>query len=320
MLRGRLLDRSSTSVGWCATGPKVSRGAARAGVSLSSRGYVGRHSAPSHRRRDAPPGASHAPSKATYGGSHTPSPLQGEHAVVLGASMSGILAARVLADYFDQVTVVERDRPPVEGQPRRGVPQARHAHILLARGGQIIDELFPGFGRELVEAGAPYAEGLDQLHLEVNGHVFFHDPDDERSRRPDVEGMLVQPSRPFLDAALLRRIRVTGARIGPPVTPLPSSARCRQTLSSVRPGAAGGRPHGWSPWGTRRLRRRSSWSASSTSRGGFASPRAAWTSSAACWWVAQFSPDSLRRLASDRRHHRRRTTVSTGRLLGSDRA
>lgn len=142
------------------------------------------------------------------GDSRTPSSsVHGEHAVVLGASMSGLLAARVLSDYFDQVTVVERDRLPEEGRPRRGVPQARHAHLLLARGGQIIDELFPDFQRELVEAGVPYAEGLDQFHLEVNGHVFFHDPDDERSRRPEVEGVLLQPSRPFLDAALLRRIR-----------------------------------------------------------------------------------------------------------------
>jgi 2-polyprenyl-6-methoxyphenol hydroxylase-like FAD-dependent oxidoreductase len=51
----------------------------------------------------------------------------GEHAVVLGASMAGLLAARVLADFYETVTVVERDVLPDDPGQRRGVPQARHA-------------------------------------------------------------------------------------------------------------------------------------------------------------------------------------------------
>ena len=65
----------------------------------------------------------------------------GEHAVVLGGSMAGVLAARVLADFYERVTVVERDVLPDDPGQRRGVPQARHAHGLLARGSQILDEL-----------------------------------------------------------------------------------------------------------------------------------------------------------------------------------
>lgn len=49
----------------------------------------------------------------------------GGQAVVLGGSMSGLLAARVLADAYEQVTVVERDVLPEAGMPRKGVPQAR---------------------------------------------------------------------------------------------------------------------------------------------------------------------------------------------------
>ena len=79
----------------------------------------------------------------------------GEHAVVLGASMGGLLAARVLADFFGTVTVVERDMLPDDPATRRGVPQGRHVHILLARGAQILDEFFPGFLNELVARGAP---------------------------------------------------------------------------------------------------------------------------------------------------------------------
>jgi 2-polyprenyl-6-methoxyphenol hydroxylase-like FAD-dependent oxidoreductase len=78
-----------------------------------------------------------------------------EHALVIGGSVAGLLAARVLADHFDRVTVVERDHYPAGPEPRKGVPQARHVHILLLRGQQILEQLFPGLEAELAEAGAP---------------------------------------------------------------------------------------------------------------------------------------------------------------------
>ena len=64
----------------------------------------------------------------------------GDHAIVLGASMSGLLAAKVLSDFYRTVTVVDRDDLPDEPVNRRGIPQGRHVHALLGRGGQIIDE------------------------------------------------------------------------------------------------------------------------------------------------------------------------------------
>lgn len=78
----------------------------------------------------------------------------GEHAVVLGASVGGLLAARVLSDFYDRVTVVERDEPTDQPVARRGVPQSRQPHVLLARCGEIADELFPGLLDEMVAAGA----------------------------------------------------------------------------------------------------------------------------------------------------------------------
>ncbi len=69
------------------------------------------------------------------------------HAVVIGGSMAGLLAARVLSDRFERVTVVERDRYPEGFENRKGVPQARHAHALLPRGFMIMARLFPGLGR-----------------------------------------------------------------------------------------------------------------------------------------------------------------------------
>ena len=77
-----------------------------------------------------------------------------KHAIVIGGSMAGLLATRVLADHFKQVTLVERDAFPPEGEHRRGVPQGRHTHGLLAGGKQVVEQLFPGISQELIDGGA----------------------------------------------------------------------------------------------------------------------------------------------------------------------
>jgi 2-polyprenyl-6-methoxyphenol hydroxylase-like FAD-dependent oxidoreductase len=99
----------------------------------------------------------------------------GKRAVVLGASMAGLLAARVLADAYADVVVVDRDTVTGVTDARRGVPQGRHAHALLARGAQILEELFPGLTRELVEAGMPLLDmGEMQWCLEGQRLRNFH--------------------------------------------------------------------------------------------------------------------------------------------------
>jgi 2-polyprenyl-6-methoxyphenol hydroxylase-like FAD-dependent oxidoreductase len=80
--------------------------------------------------------------------------MRGRHAAVLGASIAGLLAARVLADAFERVTIVDRDPLPVDGDARRGVPQGRHIHVLLVAGQTIMESLVPGFTDELVRSGA----------------------------------------------------------------------------------------------------------------------------------------------------------------------
>ena len=72
----------------------------------------------------------------------------GNHAIVIGASIGGLLAARALADYYDEVTVLERDVLPNANEPRKGVPQGRHAHGLLARGREILDSGFLALRRK----------------------------------------------------------------------------------------------------------------------------------------------------------------------------
>ncbi|MBW4539460.1 MAG: monooxygenase [Myxacorys chilensis ATA2-1-KO14] len=76
------------------------------------------------------------------------------HAIVIGGSIAGLLAARVLSEQFDRVTIVDRDRLPLTAEPRRGVPQSVQPHVLLTRGYRILEELFPGIGEALHAAGA----------------------------------------------------------------------------------------------------------------------------------------------------------------------
>jgi 2-polyprenyl-6-methoxyphenol hydroxylase-like FAD-dependent oxidoreductase len=75
-------------------------------------------------------------------------------AIVVGASMAGMLAARVLADFFEQVTVLDRDALPEGAESRTGVPQAKHLHALLPRGRRILEGYFPGITADMQAAGA----------------------------------------------------------------------------------------------------------------------------------------------------------------------
>jgi 2-polyprenyl-6-methoxyphenol hydroxylase-like FAD-dependent oxidoreductase len=124
----------------------------------------------------------------------------GKHAVVLGASMGGLLAARVLADEFERVTVVERDRLSESAENRRGVPQGRHAHTLLPGGADVVDELFPGLLAELVvEDGATKLTDYTRLR-------FLPDGVHRLSPLVAVEP-IHQPSRPLLESAVRTRLR-----------------------------------------------------------------------------------------------------------------
>lgn len=90
--------------------------------------------------------------------------MVGKQAVVIGAGMGGLAAARALADHFDRVIVLERDALPSDLTPRAGTPQARHVHGLLSGGQQALAALFPGFEATLAKAGAvPLRVGLDIL-------------------------------------------------------------------------------------------------------------------------------------------------------------
>lgn len=128
----------------------------------------------------------------------------GEHAVVLGGSMAGLLAARVLSDFYDRVTVVERDALSDEPVARRGVPQSRQPHVLLARCGEIAEELFPGILDEMVAGGAHrWDDGdLSRIHATFNGHLLH-----QSGTIPDPRSLINHlASRPFIECHVRRRL------------------------------------------------------------------------------------------------------------------
>ena len=128
----------------------------------------------------------------------------GDHVVVLGASMGGLLAARVLAAAYQRVTVVERDLLPETAEHRRGVPQSRHAHLLVPRGAQLLDELFPGLLDDLRAGGAPVIRDLAELRFAPGGHPL-------RLEGRPAGFILCSASRPYLEAHVRTRVRALPA-------------------------------------------------------------------------------------------------------------
>jgi 2-polyprenyl-6-methoxyphenol hydroxylase-like FAD-dependent oxidoreductase len=129
----------------------------------------------------------------------------GEHAVILGASMGGLLAARVLSDFYDRITVVERDELTDQAVPRRGVPQSRQPHVLMSRCGEIVEELFPGLLDELVADGAHcWNDGdLSRFHVFFGGHLVTR-----TGSIPNPASLITHhASRPFIECHVRRRLR-----------------------------------------------------------------------------------------------------------------
>jgi 2-polyprenyl-6-methoxyphenol hydroxylase-like FAD-dependent oxidoreductase len=121
----------------------------------------------------------------------------GRHAIVIGASMGGLLATRALADYYDEVTLLERDELPEANEPRKGVPQGRHAHGLLARGREVLEQLFPGFSEEMVGQGAMFGDVVDEV-LWFNYGVYLDNAPSQ------LQGLLI--GRPMLENGVRRRV------------------------------------------------------------------------------------------------------------------
>ncbi|HEY1967031.1 MAG TPA: FAD-binding monooxygenase [Pseudonocardia sp.] len=121
----------------------------------------------------------------------------GRTAIVCGAGMAGLLSARVLSDFYDQVVIVERDELLDQPLPRRGVPQGGHGHTLLVGGQRILSELFPGFVEEMVAHGAPYVcYTSSRKRYQSNGWA----------PRPESDLWTLQCTRSHLEWGVRRRV------------------------------------------------------------------------------------------------------------------
>ena len=125
-----------------------------------------------------------------------PSPDR-NHAIVIGGSMAGLLAARVLSDHYHEVTVIERDRFPDGAEQRRGVPQGRHTHGLLASGRDVLESFFPGISEGLIRAGALSGDIMLNCRWFFEGACLAH-------AQSGLRGLAM--TRPFLEANVRERV------------------------------------------------------------------------------------------------------------------
>ena len=96
--------------------------------------------------------------------------IEDSSAVIIGGSITGLIAARILVEHFDRVIILERDRLPEQPEFRQGVPQSLHVHALLAKGKEILEQLFPGLSSELIGNGALETDvGADWRYLLTDG-------------------------------------------------------------------------------------------------------------------------------------------------------
>jgi 2-polyprenyl-6-methoxyphenol hydroxylase-like FAD-dependent oxidoreductase len=153
-------------------------------------------------------------------------------AVVLGGSIAGLLAARVLTEFHHEVVVVDRDEMTTTGLPRRGAPQGHHAHALLTRGKHNMESLFPGLTAELTASGVPIGD-VGHFRWYVNGQRIL----------PSSTGLFVLTVlRPVLEARLRARVAaLPGVRIlaGRDIVGVTSTAD-RRRITGVRLDGASG--------------------------------------------------------------------------------
>lgn len=158
-----------------------------------------------------------------------------DHAIVVGAGVSGLLTGAALAEHYQAVTILDRDTLPAEPAPRRGVPQGRHVHAFLARCLQSADRLLPGFTDELAAAGAAVVDLHRDTRIYVDGHCLH----------PATSGIAgVGISRMLFEHILRRRVsaspRIT-IRDGQGVAGLlttPDRSRVTGVRASERDGSA----------------------------------------------------------------------------------
>lgn len=117
-------------------------------------------------------------------------------AVVLGGSIAGLFAARVLADAYDEVVVVDRDTLIGVDQPRKNRPQGRHINALHVRGRVVMEELFPGITDELIADECPSGDFAGDCRWYFRGRAL---------KREDIGYIAVPVTAPLLESHIRDR-------------------------------------------------------------------------------------------------------------------
>lgn len=120
----------------------------------------------------------------------------GTHAVVLGASLAGLVHASVLAERFDRVTLVERDVLPDDPQQRRGVPQGSHVHLLVPGGVAGLEQLLPGVLDDMSARGA-HVIAAPEWHFHMGG---------DRLALADADLRIAGATRPLIEGVVRDRV------------------------------------------------------------------------------------------------------------------
>ncbi|OXM17123.1 NAD(P)/FAD-dependent oxidoreductase [Paenibacillus herberti] len=111
-------------------------------------------------------------------------------AVVIGASIAGLLAAKTLSAHYEEIVLIERDELPLQPANRPGVPQDRHPHRLQDLGKNVLTELFPGWTDDLLAAGAYEREGKEMHLISPLAALQFPYDKDEGCSRPLLEWVI----------------------------------------------------------------------------------------------------------------------------------
>jgi 2-polyprenyl-6-methoxyphenol hydroxylase-like FAD-dependent oxidoreductase len=181
-------------------------------------------------------------------------PPQPRRAIVLGGGMSGLLAARVLADHFERVTVIDRDGALLTAGvgPRSGAPQGDHVHVLLAKGLELMERWFPGLTAALDRAGAPTVDWTADCRMMGLGGWnprFVSGLTTRTCSRNLLESLLRDRLSAYANIEILAGLRVEGLVLAPPQSPKQNS---EQNSGQASEGAMGG---GFAPIAGVRVRR-----------------------------------------------------------------
>lgn len=142
-----------------------------------------------------------------------------ERAIVIGGGIAGLMAARVLSDYYGEVFIVDRDDFPTAPENRPGTPQAFQPHRLTPRGSMITERLFPGFNDDLLEHGAPSSQNKNVHLINQYGSMVMQNTNNQATfSRALLEWVIRQRVQRIANVRFLPKHEVIGLQTTPDQT------------------------------------------------------------------------------------------------------